>query len=420
MSGIEDLRKKISAYSRAYYRHRLLRGLIMWLAFSLATLIIYLVMEHFGRFASETRQLLFWSFVGLFLFWLGFYVLVPSLRMTNLLKGLEADEVADHINRLEPGLRNKLLNTLSLSKDAVSELHYAALQQKVAQLALYDFTAIIDFKSLRPLMLWVLLPMVFLMLMFTMDQEGRWSDSGKRLVYYNQDFRPPAPFQFLLEGDDYLLARGDRLSIDLRLLGDELPQKVTAQLGNQIKLPQKLSLKDWRLELDNIQEETELHFEANGYQSEAIRIRLYDRPSVGKWTLLVEPPGYTGLDKGAEALSGLHRIPEGSRFVLKADKMNAVKGMQLSLSNEESLLFTGSELEGQISENMAFSIVISNDQDTVSLFDGSRFLVIKDEKPQIAIQQRDSLSETLRRFSIKVDDDYGISKVERIDRKSVV
>lgn len=414
MSGIEDLRKKISAYSRAYYRHRLLRGLIMWLAFSFATLIIYLVMEHFGRFASDTRQLLFWSFIGLFLFWLGFYVLIPSLRMTNLLKGLEEDEVAEHINQLEPGLRNKLLNTLSLSKDAVSELHHAALNQKIAQLAPYDFTAVIDFKALRPLLLWVLAPVLFLMLMFTVDQEGRWADSGKRLVYYNQDFRPPAPFQFQLEGSEYLLARGDRLSIDLKLIGDELPQNVSAKVGDGIKLPQKLSLRDWRLDLDNIQEETELVFEANGYESAPIRILVYDRPSVGAWTLDVDPPAYTGLTKSSTALSGLHRIPEGAKFRLGATNLEAVNSMHLHVDEGESIPFTENQIEGRLGKSFSFSIEIGNEQDTLSLFDGTRFLMIKDVRPQVRINQRDSINESIRRYSLLTDDDYGISKVERI------
>lgn len=414
MSSIEDLREKIRAYSRAYYGHRLLRGLILWLALSLATVIFYLVMEHLGRFASNTRQVLFWSFAGLFIFWLGYYVLIPALRIANLLRGLEEEEVAEHINQLEPGLRNKLLNTLSLSRDAASELHHAALTQKIAQLAPYDFTAVLNFRALRPLLMWAVVPMFFLLAMFTIDKEGRWSESGKRLVYYNQDFRPPAPFQFLVEGNSFVIARGDRLSVDLRLTGEEIPQQVTAVFGERVKLPQKLGLRNWRLELDNLQEDGILTFEANGYKSASIEVRIYDRPSVGAWDLTVVPPDYTGIKQSTEALSGMHRIPEGSSFSINAKNARAVDCIFLSNGDGQTLPFVGAVFKDQLLKNRSISISIANKRDSIGLFDGSRLVVIKDERPEISIIKNDSIGELTRSFTLKASDDYGLSKLERI------
>jgi len=414
MATIDILRKRLDQFIRKYYLFRLVKGSLIWSGLSLLTFLSYLVLENWGRFSMGTRAFMFWSFVVLFLIWLVTYVLIPLLRMLKLVRGMSYQDAAVILDSLDQGLWDKILNTLTLSEQDLqnSDLIAAAISQKVELLAPYKFQTAVrwgDLKKVLPLLLFPVLILVGLILW----DSASIVDSGRRLVNYNQEFKPPAPFSFKLDKSYYRIAKGERLEINLALDGDRIPVDVQAVVDGLEFLPERKSQENWSLVLESLEHSSTAFFEANGYESERIQIEVYERPKVGAFNLTVIPPAYTGLAASTEQLRGVHRFPQGSTYKIEMLNVEAVE--RAWFSGREGLLdFEQGILESVLREEEEFDLFLANQEDTIEMYGGSKLIPIRDLAPNLSINAVDSLDRSKWGLSLSFTDDYGVSKLERI------
>ncbi len=415
MTDIKDLKERLNIYIRKYYKLRLVKGLFLWLGLSLTTVLGYIGLEYWGHFASGTRTVMFWSFIALFFGWLLFYVVLPFLKMTRIISGLTHEDVAHQLNGLERGLSDKVLNTLSLGSEDNLEtsLKEAAIRQKVGVLNAYQFDALIDWKGLKRLAPILFVPLLVLLTLIIWDPSGTISDSGRRLVNYDREFLPPAPFDFILERDIYRIIEDESIDIPVKLVGQDFPRELKAEINGVEVLARRLGPDQWLLSLEKVSGDTRLRFLANGYYSSELKISVYKAPSVSSFKLEVIPPAYTGLSSFSEDLSGLHRAPEGS--ALNISMLNAQDVERAELRTEAGdLVFEGSRLELRLKEELSFDLRIANKEDTIDLLKGTSIYPIQDQFPSVSILKVDSINRFLRSIAIKAMDDYGLSRVQRV------
>ncbi|WP_421751376.1 hypothetical protein [Croceimicrobium sp.] len=415
MAGIDTLKKKLDAYIRKYYALKLVRGLVFWTGFSLITYLLWSGVEYFGRFPSGTRAILFWSYTVLFSLWLMIYVLVPLLRMLRITKGLNYESAASEIGRALPGLDNRILNTLTLEKAGASDssLLMAAIEQKLQDLDQYDFNQFIAWRKVLKVLplLWV--PLLLVAILFYSDEGQKFLDSGRRLVYYNQDFIPPAPFRFLLPEDNLEVAYGESISLDLDLEGSQIPSELSAEVNGLEYLPVKTGPRTWTLKVENIQQDLKIRFKALEYYSESRNVDVYQKPAIGALYLSLEPPAYTRVPKSNVALSSLHRVPLGSKLNLRIEDAKHLEMAALIL-RDSALAFQEGNLSFRAMQDLTFSLELRNNKVQNQVFQGSRIQVIPDAYPDMRILQVDSLSLNRWRLNLAFKDDYGISRLERV------
>lgn len=415
MNGLDKLKDRLDTFIRRYYLYRLLRGLIAWTGLSLFILTLLLTLESCGHFAANTRAIIFWSSLSLFMLWLFWFVVLPLGKMLRIVKGLNYRDAAEQLDRLEPGLKDRILNTLTLGSVAsLSDLAFAAIQQKVEDLDKYRFNLAIDWRSLRRFAWIAVAPLLLLLGLFSWEGE-KILDSGRRLVNYNEEFVAPVPFKFIIDGTRHLLPRGDGLSIEIELKGNEIPAELLAVKGGLKILPSKLSSRKWLLELESVRESSEMYFEANGYQSERVEIEVFDVPEIGEIQLSYSPPSYTGLSETSTVLESFHRIPEGSRIELAFRDPEHIDKAWLDFA-DTNWQFVNYSLAKVLRNEWLFNIAIANSFDTVRMYSGSRILAVKDLAPQIRVRQLDSIGPNHFRVDLDFSDDYGISRLERILR----
>lgn len=414
MNGLDILRSRLDHFIRRFYLFRLVKGSITWLGISLITIICFLALENWGQFASGTRTIMFWSYVVIFFLWLALRVFLPLAKMLKLVKGLSHNDAAEQLEQLEQGIKDRILNTLTLENPNLIEgsLADAAIKQKVKALESYEFESVINWKEVRSWLPLGLVPILALVALFSLD-DGAFRESGKRLVYFDEEFLPPAPFSFNFGEDYYRVARGEGLEIALSLEGEEIPSEVLAYVNGVELLLKKRSGSSWLLKLNEIGSNVEVVFKANGYSSRHLKVVVFDRPKVGAFRLKLIPPAYTGLSPISNQLRSVHRFPEGSRFTIE---MVGAESVSKALFREagSTKAFEANEFFGLLEHSKEFDLVIQNEEDTVELYGGTRFVAIEDKSPSIRILSLDSVEQDRWKASLSYSDDYGVSKVQRI------
>ena len=103
----------------------------------LSLFLIVVLLESFGWFGSVVRALLFWFYLVVALFVLGYYIIVPMAKMMRIGKVISYEEAAVIVGNHFPEIKDRLLNLLQLQSqesDVDNELLHMAIEQKTAQL----------------------------------------------------------------------------------------------------------------------------------------------------------------------------------------------------------------------------------------------------------------------------------------------
>lgn len=416
MGGIDLLKQKLADYTKRYYQQRALRGLLLWLGVFLTSFLALALAEYFFRFHKGTRLVLFWTYSSLFISWFIVKVIVPLLRTRNLIKGMSFEDAALQIGNQEKGLDDKILNTLGLSQLNLEEdqLVMAAINQKVDELRSFDFKSFVDFKEIRKTLPFSLIPLL-LILAFSLSETGREVlQSSQRVVLYNEDFRPPAPFNFVFERELYKVELGKSVSVKVALEGQLIPERLEAKL-NGVKVPAiKLGEGLWRLDIEQVQEDTRIIFEALAYESKAIQIEVIESPSFSAFEIEIVPPAYTGLNTERLNLSPDLRVAEGSELKFKAIGLKSVRRLILEREADD-FAFEEAKLSLRALKNFQYDLKAEGSEMNKTLLKGARISIIKDQLPDITASfSKDSIQENNFWVQLDFNDDYGVSKLERV------
>lgn len=393
-----------------------LRGLLLWLGLFLSAFLVLAMSEHFFRFNSQVRTVLFWTYCLSFLTWLVAYVLIPVLRMQRWIKSWSDEDAARQIGRYQKGLDDKLLNTLGLSKVVGSNqaLVLAAIEQKAAEFAKLDFKSFVDFGSLKRLLPISLVPLLLLGLI-ALSEEGReLISSSKRIVLYDQDFKAPAPFSFILESTNYTLESGKGISIPLKVEGRVLPERIEASIGGVRRAAIKRSASEWELRLDRVASDQSLRFEAMSYSSDEIQIKVFQSPSFSALNVELNPPNYTGIVPSQKALEPDLLVPEGTKLNIKVAGLSNTERVLFRTEHGERL-FEDIRLEITATSDLNYDIQAEGAGITKTLLRGATIRVSPDQKPSIkAAFSKDSNLISSYWVELDYSDDYGISRLERV------
>ncbi len=417
MKNFEGLKQNLESYLRKYYTLRMLRGLALFLALFFSYILLMIFTEYFLYMSENQRKIVFFSGIGLGLFGVSYYFLFPLLQILKLAKRRSHQEVARMIGKNLKGIDDKILNTLQLG-DALSnqqsDLITAAIEQKSSELSLYSFKDSLSWKSLSRVALFLSLP-VSLIVILSFSTQGRLVlGSSERLLRYEEDFTPPAPFNFLPEKGEYWVEYGEDLDLRVNVKGSKLPTELTAVLNGQLyRLAQKEGV--WFLSLENITQNYSLQYEAMGYRSETIEIRTFKSPRIGALDLLVNPPAYTGLKPKLISYSQNIKVLRGSDISFRFELENTENA--LLVSENDSLAIVEGWVSFRLDKSLNYGIVLSNEFENRLFFKNSKLEPVSDKSPEIEATYR-FMDEDSTRIVVQVRarDDFGLSSLTRQER----
>lgn len=417
-NGYNGLLEQIDTFIRKYYRTQMLKGVLLFAALFGTIFLSVVLLEYFGQFSTTVRTVLFYGSIGATLVLLIKYLVLPLAHLFRLGKTINHHQASVIIGNHFPEVDDKLLNTLQLKsaaeQDQASDLLMASIDQRANELSVVPFANAVD-SSENLKYLWFLLPVLLVFGVLLVSKPNIVTQSTNRIVNYQTEYIPLAPFSFQLDESQLVAIEGESLDIDLHLNGGVLPNKVYVVDQNGSFVTTKESKSDFSYTFENIKEDFDFVFRADGYESKTYSLKVLKKPEVVHMDLTLNFPAYINRPQLKVENAGDITIPEGTSVKWEITTKQA---------DRASLLFTDTNLTRSevLSDKVVFNRqLFTSDNYKLQLgrrdngiVDSSRFMVnvVKDQHPRISINEEvDTVSGMLRFFNGVVDDDYGLTSL---------
>ena len=414
MNMFQRVVEQVELFIKKFYKNEMVKGSILFLAVLLFSYLLVSGLEYLGRFGSATRFFLLISFILVNGFILIRYLVIPLFKLNKLTKHLTIWEASDMIGSVFPDIGDKLRNTLQLEKQMGSaelnlELVRASIEQRSANLSVIPFSSAIDLRENRRYLKY-LLPVLLLFLGIAIANPKWFTEGTERVFYYDQEFVPPAPFEFVLASDDEV-REGEDYQLEIKLEGNEIPDEVViiSNAGNY-NLEQRTKT-SFVYTFTNVGRDLTFYAQANGFKSKQFDIHVLLKPVIESISLNVIYPRHTGMKPTRFDNSGDIAIPEGSTVEWAITARNLSK---LDVAFADTSLTLKSSLTNNYSFKKQFfnsdTYLLATSSAEIERADSLNYAVtvIKDEYPVISIEEQVDSMNSLRRFiDGKIADDYG-------------
>jgi len=414
--GINRINEKINSFKKRYYLNLLIRGSILTASAILAYFIIASLLEYNLWLGRGVRFIIFAAFFAL-VGWCIFHFLKEPLAWWIYRKGLGEEESAKLIGRFFPSVGDKLLNVIQLATSRQkSALLDAGISQKAISFKDVAFESAINLKENKRYLKYFVIPFLLLLVLWIVNQ-GIFTQSTTRIVRFNQEFSPQAPFQFVIQNQNLQAFFNEDFTLSIQLKGDAIPTAAYVISGEQ----------RWKMESDEagvfsytfekIQNEISLQIEASGFLSEVYSIELINRPELTQLKATLEFPGYLNRRPMQLTNAGNLEIPEGTRVTWQIGASSTARAImsfssdngqnQMQLIDNESFVFSKSFKEPE-----QYSIFLENDRSKNKDQITYSIDVIKDQFPQIVVENlKDSVLFSNIYLGGSITDDYGLTSL---------
>ena len=120
------------------------------------------------------------------------------------------------------------------------------------------------------------------------------SSGTNRVVNFSKEFIDPAPFEFVLLTKEMTIEEGDDFDVFLRLDGEEVPEKVYYVSNKGRFLLTKTSKNKFKTTINQVREDCDFFFQANGFNSRKHKIKIQGKTVLGKFEATLKYPKYIG------------------------------------------------------------------------------------------------------------------------------
>ncbi len=409
--------QKLDHFIRKYYKSQIVKGLIYSIALVALFYLVINLLEILGHFGVQIRTLLFYGFLGVILFILGRFIVIPTFKLFRIGKIISHEQAAEIIGKYFPEVRDKLLNTLQLTtmvEKSNQELIEASINQKTRQLNPIPFHIAINIRENKKYIKYAIFP-VAILLFILIASPSVIKEPTHRIVNHNVTFEKQLPYSVMIENQQLKVLRNADFKLIIGVYGEQIPEAFFLEMeGQSLKLSRESNNRFSYL-FRNIQRNVVFHITADRYRSERQEIVVIPCPLVGRFKIGIDPPSYTGKENEVLENAGDVIIPEGTKlswefFTTDTDSLRfSMDGQQAILGPSATNVF---EYKHICARSCYYSVKTLNQyvRDSDSLF--YTVTVIPDLYPTIlADEYRDSLYENRLYFRGNIKDDYGFTRL---------
>lgn len=415
-SDFNILAEKMNAFTRKYFLFRFLRGFFFVLFTFVAFYLVFSLVEYWLYLSAATRSFLFLT-AALF-FFLAFvgYVLLPLIRFLGILNPLNYRKASELIQLQIPEIQDKLLNIIELHdhSDATYsvDITRAAIDQKIAEIKIFDFSSAVNFKNLRTLSLYLLSSIIVVVFIFLVNKSVL-IESGNRIIHFKQEFVKPAPFTFTLLNQNLEVEKGENFTLKVECNGKELPSLLYVNIGGNNYLMDAEPGNTFEYNLNAVIQPIDFYFTDLKYRSANYRLDIVPVPVVNHFSVTVQPPGYTGLPAVKQDNIGDLQVPSGSLVSWQFECFDT-DSLYLLINREDKIL---AQKEGQqftvqtaFKHTSVYEVFMKSQRKSYEPVMNFRVEVTEDLYPEIKlVQLPDSFKYTRFYFKGMIHDDYGFS-----------
>jgi hypothetical protein len=412
---------KLDEFIRKYYKNRLIRGVIFFIALLTVFFLLVTLTEFFGRFNTVTRTVIFYSFLVLNVLILWRLILLPFFKLLRLGRVISHEEAAEIIGVHFPEISDKLLNTLQLkalevqnSTEFPGDLIKASIDQKIEKLRPVPFTLAIDIRQNRRYLRYALPPVIIIIMILILSPRVI-TEPSERIVKYQTVYTPPAPFSISVLNKKLETFQQEDFLLEVKVEGTELPADLYLEMnGIKYRLEKKNPVM-FHYKFRNVQETQRFYIMNDLFRSVQFELRVFPKPIVLSFEVSLDYPSYTGKPDETVENTGDLIVPIGTVmnwkfFTRDTRKIYFRWGAALKeLENATTNTFIYSE---RALKSSPYAVVSANEYLRNSDSLAYSVSVIPDNYPTITIDQaRDSIFDKRIYFKGLIRDDYGFSKL---------
>jgi len=419
----KDLDYRLKRYKRKYYLNLILKGSIYILTVLLSAFLFFSLIEYQFHSSSVFRALLFFGYILICVYVLYKWLFAHLLKLLIRSKQISDEKAALNIGSSLPEIRDKLLNLVQLKKlNANNKLLLAAIEQRNTQMSTVPIEQVIDYRKNIKYLKYLIFPFIIVAILGIVAP-NTITEPTKRIVQFNKQFIPEAPFTFNIQNESLLAFRNEDFILEIDISGQEIPDNVyLVNESRRIKLD-KSGSRNFTHQFEKIQQSTSFHFEAAGFNSSSHTIEVVNRPNIKNFVIDLEYPEY--LNKESDRLDniGSFQAPVGTKAKWMINT-NDAEEIVINFESEENIndyqvidnqIFN---YEKQILKSDEYSIGLknkfSNNKETIKY----SVEVIPDEYPKINLDQlKDTVLFQYLIFGGNISDDYGLTDLSIHYRK---
>jgi len=414
-TGIERIQEKINAFKKRYYLDLLVRGSLLTLSILFFYILIATLLEHVLWLSPWAR----FSILVLFFVVAGYCVirfLRSPLTFWISKKGMGDEQSAQLIGNYFPSIKDRLVNLLQLSSNHESGLAIASVQQKTKEFEPLAFDSVIHLEQNKKYLKYLAIPVGIIALLLILN-ESIITQSTNRIVNFNQQFSPQAPFEFTLQNESLIGFFNEDFTLTFLLDGTAVPETAYLVVGTQRLKMESAGNGFFEYTFEKIQQPISFQIEAAGYFSERYEIVLANRPELTQFQLELQYPKYLQRANDRLINVGNVEVPEGTIITWRLGTSNT----------ENASIFFSSDSTSekiQLTDNQTFTykklfkdpdnydIRLQNENSDNKERISYRVDVLKDQYPQLTITNfKDSVLYKRIILGGLAADDYGVTQL---------
>ncbi|MEL6650806.1 MAG: hypothetical protein AAFQ87_08395, partial [Bacteroidota bacterium] len=298
---MQDFRKK-------YYTDKILRGSLILALLMSSMLFVVLLSEGLFGFSSGVRTSIVFGLGAVFVAVLGWMVIWPVTKLLNLSQTISDFQIADIVKGHFPDINDKLVNLLQLKRESQQNtLALAAIDRKAEFIAPVKLSSAVNLNVNRKY-LWYLAIPLFLFLLTYFFNPDLLSASSARLVNYDQEFLPEAPFEIGMSEIPTQLIAGESFDLNINVDGKALPSELFVFVKDESD--DQSQFIDYSLNqasptafsytFSDVKEDFSFYVGNPDARSAQHTIKVLKRPFIKNFRAHISYPKYTGL--GSETL----------------------------------------------------------------------------------------------------------------------
>ncbi len=417
---IEKLRKVYNRGNLFLALENFIRGVL----YSGLLVLLLTILEYTFGFGSEVRTVLFFlsSLASVyFLFGKTFYFLLKCISPFNTQKiYLIASKVGEHYPAIKDDLKNSLQLLDEKNKNYSTELIDAAFKSVCQKSERYDFTEIIQSKSIYRFLFQSGVSLSIIGIVF-LTFTG-FNDSFKRIINYDQEFSIPPRITFEVIPGNKEIAKGEELIISVKVSGDynssvNLYYKYSDQSAFVSKRITETEDDFYKYRFSSLNSPLEYYIECEGLESDKFEITVLNRPIVKSLKLVITFPGYSRLEKSIQLDNGSLNVLKGSKVELEIESSENLSRAFLDFSDsvmEMNIDDKDSRVNFTVVKNDKYSIQLIDERGIESINPVEYEInIIPDLYPELELlapEDQHRIASDVVALKSKIRDDFGFEK----------
>jgi hypothetical protein len=235
-----------------------------------------------------------------------------------------------------------------------------------------------------------------------------------RVIHANTQYSKPLPYTVTVQNKDLSVFKNENLSIQVKIVGEELPSELYIQSNSVKEKMQKKSPTSYDFEFTNIKQSFEFQIVNNEYISTTYKVNVVEKPRILNYVVTLNYPAYVGKQSEQLQNQNLLLIPQGTQVSIQfvTEGTDRVESSFLTKTDQIKIV----ENKGSISYNIVnqSDILLSAHHQNIDVVDSLLIQcnVINDEYPQLKLEiLQDSVYDNILYFRGEASDDYGISAI---------